>query len=146
MGLNWNRDAWYCLENGVGEPLAKSGNGQGVKMAFSEFETKRYERVVGEFLDRRRPPVHLRDKVDIGYRIERQSIEIFEIRPVWNDPGEKMEPPIAKATYVKSSDSWKVFWMRADMKWHGYGPDPLVKTLEEFLELVNEDSHGCFWG
>ncbi len=115
-------------------------------MAFSELEAKKYEWMVGAFIEMRRPPVHLRDKVDIGYRISGQSIEIFEIRPVWNDPGEKMEPPIAKATYVKSRDLWKVFWMRADMKWHGYDTGAVVRTLEEFLEVVAEDSHGCFWG
>ena len=115
-------------------------------MAFSEFEIKRYERIVGEFLDRRRPPVHLRDKVDIGFRIERQSVEIYEIRSRWHDPKEKYESSVAKATYVKSRDLWKVYWMRADMKWHGYDTGSVVRTLEEFLEVVAEDSHGCFWG
>ena len=27
---------------------------------------------------------------------------------------------VAKATYRKASDDWKLFWMRRDMKWHGY--------------------------
>lgn len=115
-------------------------------MSLSEFEIKRYTKAVEQFLEKRRPPTHLRDEVDIGARLVRQSIEIFEIRPVWNDPSEKMKSSVAKATYVKSRDRWKVYWMRADLKWHGYDPCPVVRTLEEFLELVDEDSHGCFWG
>jgi hypothetical protein len=32
------------------------------------------------------------------------------------------------------------------MKWHGYEPVPQVDTLQEFLELVEEDEFACFWG
>ncbi|MDF1537008.1 MAG: DUF3024 domain-containing protein [bacterium] len=96
--------------------------------------------------EKRRPPAHIRDKLDIGYRIDGQSVEIFEIRPVWNDPSKKIEPSIAKATYVKSKNQLKVYWMRADLKWHGYQPCPEVKTLDEFLRVVDEDQYGCFWG
>jgi len=84
----------------------------------------------------------MRDKLDFGYRQEGQSVEIFEIRPVWNDPSEKMESSIAKATYVKSKNQWKVYWMRADLKWHGYEPCRIVKNLEEFLQVVDEDQYG----
>ncbi len=115
-------------------------------MALSEFEKKRFGKAVEKFLEKRRPPAYMRDKLDIGYRQEGQSVEIFEIRPVWNDPSEKMESSIAKATYVKSKNQWKVYWMRADLKWHGYDPCPAIKTLEEFLQIVDEDKYGCFWG
>ena len=72
-------------------------------MAISEFETKRCEHIVGAFVDARRPPPRIRPEVDLGYRVSGQSVEIFEIRPVWKGaPGEKMEHPVAKATYVKS--------------------------------------------
>ncbi len=98
------------------------------------------------FIEKRRPPAHIRDELDIGYRFEGQSIEIFEVRPEWDDPTVKGESTVAKTTYVKSSDHWKVFWQRADLKWHGYGPCRIVKTLEEFVKLVDEDEFGCFWG
>lgn len=115
-------------------------------MALSQFEIKRYKKDVEQFLEKRRPPTHLRDKVDIGARLEGQSIEIFEIRPIWNDPSKKMESSIAKATYVKFTDHWKIFWKRADLKWHGYEPFQTAKTLDEFLRIVDEDEFGCFWG
>ena len=74
-------------------------------MAISEFEIKRYEKIVGQYIDGRRLPEHVRDQVDLAFRIDGQSVIIFEIREIWNQPGKKVESPIAKATYVKKSKS-----------------------------------------
>lgn len=98
------------------------------------------------FLDKRRPPEHIRSELDLGYRIDQQSVIIFELRPHWKNKDEIRESPIAKATWVHTQDTWKIYWMRADLKWHSYGPRPIVKTIEQFLKMVIEDSHGCFWG
>ena len=115
-------------------------------MAISEFEIKRCERELDKFLEKRRPPVDIRSRLDFGYRINNQSVEIFEIRPNWRNPEETMETPVAKATYVKKHSHWKVYWQRADLKWHSYDPESTVKRLEDFLELVGEDKHNCFFG
>jgi len=53
---------------------------------------------------------------------------------------------IAKATYVKNKKIWKLYWQRADMKWYGYEPEAEVKSVEEFLEVVEADKHACFYG
>lgn len=115
-------------------------------MALSEFETKRCEKLVAEFIERRRPPAHLRSKVDLAFRIAGQSVEIYEIRPHWRDKDRILEHPIAKATYNKSKKNWKLYWQRADMKWHGYQPHPEAASIEEFLDVVREDTHCCFFG
>jgi hypothetical protein len=115
-------------------------------MALSELVIKRCERELEKFLNKRRPPEHIRNEVDIGYRLNDQSITIIEIRPNWRDPKISVEIPIAKATYVKSKSVWKVFWQRSDMKWHNYQSTPLVKSLEEFLQVVDADVHHCFFG
>lgn len=98
------------------------------------------------FLERKRPPEHIRPKLDIGYEIEGQSIIIHEIRPFWNDASKIIYPEVAKPTFVKAKNHWKVFWLRADLKWHAYDPTPIVKTLQDFVKLVEEDPHACFWG
>lgn len=36
--------------------------------------------------------------------------------------------------------------MRQDLKWHSYDPEPEVTSLEEFLQIVEEDAHACFHG
>jgi hypothetical protein len=74
------------------------------------------------------------------------SIELLEIRSRFDDPQKMVEIPIAKTTWVKSQQLWHIFWQRADMKWHRYGPLPEVKTLEEFVEVVEADEYGCFYG
>jgi hypothetical protein len=98
-------------------------------MAFSELELKRCERDLAHFLERRRPPPHIRPQLDLGYRIKGQSVEIFEIRPDWRNPAEKTETPVAKATFVRTRDSWRIYWMRRDLKWHGYEPNYEARSL-----------------
>lgn len=115
-------------------------------MPLSEFEIKRCEKIVGAYIEKHRPPAHIRNEVDLAFRIAGQSIEIFEIRPDWRQPEVKNELPVAKATYVKKSGIWKVYWQRADLKWHRYDPAPEVKTVEAFLAVVERDEYGCFFG
>jgi hypothetical protein len=115
-------------------------------MAFTDIEKKRIEKLLSAFIEKRRPPQHIRPELDLGFSIEGHSVEIFEIRPGWQNPKEKLKFPVARATYIKVRDVWKVYWQRADCKWHGYDPSPKVKKLEEFLKLVDEDSCCCFWG
>ena len=115
-------------------------------MAFSEIEIKRYEMELDAFLEQHRPPPHIRDKVDLAYRIDGQAVELFEIRPNWNDPSNKHEEYIARAKFLKSRNEWHVYWMRSDLKWHRYDPVPEVRTLREFLNVVAEDKHACFFG
>ena len=102
--------------------------------------------VMENFLSRKRPADEIRDKLDIGYEIENQSVVIFEIRPQWNKPEVIIHVPIAKTTFVKAKNHWKVFWMRSDLKWHTYTPKPTVKRLSQFTKLVEDDAHYCFFG
>ncbi len=115
-------------------------------MAISEFEIKRCQRELSKFFEARRPPPSIRHELDMGYRLENQSIEIFSIRPDWEDPNQTMEESHAKATYVKTTSVWKIFWQRADLKWHPYEPALAVRYFEEFLEIVKADEYACFFG
>lgn len=113
-------------------------------MGLSALNTTDVIEVMENFIDKKRPPEHIRHKLDLSYRIENQSF-IYEIRPAWNNPEEIMHEDMAKATYAKAKDNWKVYWMRGNLKWYPY--DPLtVETLQGFTDLVLEDKHGCFWG
>ena len=102
--------------------------------------------VMEGFLVKSRPSEELRDKLDLSYKIIDQSIIVFEIRPIWNKPGEKMECSVAKTTFVKKEKIWKIFWFRSDMKWHSYKPTEKVNNLKEFVKIVEEDRHHSFWG
>ena len=115
-------------------------------MAFTELERKRCEHDLAKFLERRRPPPEIRPKLDLGYKIEGQSVEVFEVRPDWQDSSKTMQSPVAKTTFVRAQNRWKIFWMRRDLKWHGYEPTPEVRSLEAFLHVVDRDEYCCFFG
>jgi len=102
--------------------------------------------VFENYIEKVRPKEELRDKIDLTYKIENQSIIIYEIRPHYSKPGQKSESFVAKVTYVKAKDHFKVFWLRADLKWHSYKPNPTVKTIRDFIQVLEEDKYGCFWG
>jgi len=115
-------------------------------MALSEHERYRFEKPIKAFVEARRPPPHIRPEVDVGYRFNNQSIELFEARPAFDRPDEVIEHPIAKATYVKSTNTWKIDWMRADLKCYRYEPQATVSKVEEFIAEVDRDRYGCFFG
>ena len=102
--------------------------------------------IMENFIEKIRPPEEIRKKVDITYKIENQSVIIYEVRPHWEKPGQMIESVIGKATFVKENKHWKIFWRRANSKWQSYKPKPHVKTLNEFVKIIDEDKNGCFWG
>lgn len=115
-------------------------------MAISDFEIKRCERELDKFMEVKRPPPQVRSQLDFGYRINNQSVELYEIRPEWRNPSNVREFPFAKTTFVKSKKAWKIYWQRQDLKWHSYEPMPEVKYFEDFLSIVSKDEYGCFFG
>ncbi len=115
-------------------------------MPISPFETLNVIEALENFLDKKRPPKILRAQLDIGYDIQGQSVIIFEIRPKWDDKSKILQLPVAKTTYVLKTDVWKVFWRKSDQKWHSYKAHPMVKTIQEFVKLVEKDEHYCFFG
>jgi hypothetical protein len=116
-------------------------------MAFGEIEEARIRKLLSEWLERRRPPPHIRPQLDLAYRVSGQSIELFEVRPVWRGkPGERAERAVAKATYVKAQEQWRIYWRRADLKWHRYEPYPSASSVQHFLSVVDADQYACFFG
>ena len=104
------------------------------------------ERKVQVFIEKNRPPIEIRDKVDLGYNYNKDVIELFEIRPIWSKPNEFQKLSYAKIKHVKTQKIWKLYWMRASGKWQSYEPFPESSNLEELLSIIDEDSYGCFKG
>jgi hypothetical protein len=66
-------------------------------MALNDLERRRVEKAVGAFIEKRRPAPHIRPKLDFGFRVSGQSVELFEIRPQWDKPEVRRESSFAKA-------------------------------------------------
>jgi hypothetical protein len=60
------------------------------------------------FINKVRPPEEIREKLDIAYKLDNQSVIVFELRPNWRNPENKTESQIAKATFVKTKKHRKV--------------------------------------
>lgn len=104
------------------------------------------EQQVKDYIESKRPPVEVREQLDIGYTYSDYTVEIFEIRPQWNDNTIIDHYSKAKAKYVKSKKQWSIYWFRETGKWSVYKPAPVVDSITEFLAIVEEDSNACFWG
>lgn len=117
-------------------------------MAFTDEEIKAYKDVLDRFIESTRPPEHIRDKLDYSFEIDgpKQSIELAEIRPSIQNPKKKSRISFAKVRYFRSTDEWRIYWMRGDLKWHIYEPMDTAPSLLVFLAVVREDEYGCFYG
>jgi len=114
-------------------------------MAFSEIELYKINNFVGT-LCKLKAPESIRDQLRYEYTIENQDVIIYEIRPRWNKPDEQTRLPCAKLKFVRSQNVWKLFWHRADMKWHAYDPCKSARDLAELIAEIDTDPHGCFFG
>ncbi|HEY1869579.1 MAG TPA: DUF3024 domain-containing protein [Chitinophagaceae bacterium] len=116
-------------------------------MAIDVLETVGLIELLENFIEKIRPArEEARKELDFGYNIEDQSVLLLEIRPDWRNREIIRQSPFAKATYVKKRAIWKIFWMRANLKWYPYDPKPTVKSLRQFLEIVKADQYHCFFG
>jgi len=113
-------------------------------MAFNELDRRRVEKRIVAFVEMRRPPVELREQLDLGYRIDGQTVELFEARR--SIRGHVDEMPVARLRYVKARSTWTLYWMSGDLKWHRYPPLAEAERLDELLEEIDEDPNACFFG
>ena len=114
-------------------------------MAFSELDLKRIDNCVGAFCRRRTRP-DLADELRLDYVIEGHSVILFEERPDWREPAERMQRPFAKLRFVRTTGLWTLYWMRADLKWHAYQPAAPSTDLGALVDVVDRDEYCAFFG
>ncbi|MDO8987708.1 MAG: DUF3024 domain-containing protein [Coriobacteriia bacterium] len=112
-------------------------------MAFTEPELQAIHRALEPLSES--VPEHVRDRVRIGYEVDGHNVVVFEEHPDWQDPGQWMRSPSARLRYFRSRDEWRLYWMRADLKWHSYEVPP-ARRLATLVRHVERDEYGCFFG
>ena len=115
-------------------------------MAFNDFENAVNQKALNWFMERQRPPEHIRPQLDYGYEIRGQTVDIFEIRPDWKDKKTVRHTPVARIKFVRTEERWHLCWMRGNLKWYAYEPDQFHSTLQSALKTVNADTLCCFFG
>lgn len=116
-------------------------------MAFTDLEIAGHTALIEQlFWAKRRPPLRSRDQIREGQRFDGHSIELFFVRPVFNDPSRHIEESIVKVQFVRSRGIWRIYWKRADGKWHSYQPFPEARSLADVLRVIDEDACHCFFG
>ena len=83
--------------------------------------------------------------MDLGYRYEKNVLELFEIRQMNFDPSSKEELPVAKAKYIQTSRTWKIYCRDQNQKWKAYHHHLQISNLEDVLIIIDEDNEQCFW-
>lgn len=103
---------------------------------------------VDSYVASKRPSIEIRSKLDFGFKFEKNTFEIFTVRPVWSspDPNDYQKSSFAKFRYFKSREVWKLYWMRASGKWEIYEAFPESKSVDKIIECIEEDAYGCFYG
>ncbi len=101
---------------------------------------------VGAFIEKRRPNPEIRDRLDYRADISGSEVVIVSLRPSFDDTTTTIEMPLARAKWVATRKTWRLYWMRADNKWHSYRPLPEAPTLAAILAEVDRDPICCFFG
>jgi hypothetical protein len=114
-------------------------------MAFTEIELARIEEALGELCKRRTPP-ELKAKVSLEFRIKGHDVTLFERRPNWDGTPGHTESAVAKLKFTRGTGKWRLFWQRADLKWHAYKARSSRGNLLELVAEVDDDPYGCFFG
>jgi len=114
-------------------------------MALTDIELHKVKKIVGGLCSEKTPE-HLKDQLRFEYEIEKHSVIIYEVRPAWKNPSEFTRMPLAKLTYVKTENVWKLYWKRASGKWVIYEPKGSDRDLGNLVKEIDKDSHGCFLG
>ena len=114
-------------------------------MAFSELELKRIDKTVSDLCRRLSPPEHAHE-LRTAYEVVGHAVTIFEVRPAWDDPSEWMHNPVARLRFARTTGEWTLYWMRADLKWHVYDPEPMPTDLASLVAIVDQDKHCAFFG
>ncbi len=114
-------------------------------MAFSEIELKKIDKLVGG-LCHKRSPAHLKDKLSLEYRVKNYDVVVYERRSYWRDLNEITETPVAKMKFVRTANEWRLYWIRRDLKWHGYDMLNPSTDLQGLIGEIDADPYACFFG
>ena len=91
-------------------------------------------------------PKAIRDKLALSYKIERNSIILYEIRPHYQYKNRKMECHIAKIKFLPIKREWQLYYQDRNSKWHKYWNYAPKKRISTIIKEIDRDPTCIFWG
>ena len=114
-------------------------------MALSEIQLANLSKRLRGYCEKRVPP-HVRDRLRLDFRISGSAVELFEVRPRFDNRKQWIEHGVAKFRYVASRKTWELFCLHRDLRWHAYQNLPRARSFDALLREVDEDPTAIFWG
>ena len=114
-------------------------------MALTELERARIDKQLTAYCATR-VPAEARAKLRVGYRVEGNSVILYEERPAFRPPYDWQEMVVAKFTWVATRRRWQLYCQHRDRRWHAYQALPGAARLSTLLDEVDRDPTGIFWG
>lgn len=116
------------------------------KVAFTVDELKEINFTMENFMLRRAPAEEFKKLIDHTYTIKYSDIIIKTLRSSITNNEIINETIIAKIKFIKTSEEWKIYWVRYNEKWDEFKMDFKIKRLSTCLKIIDDDEQGCFWG
>lgn len=116
-----------------------------IKMALSEFEKKRIDRIFTEYC-KKRVPDSVKHQVRIEYQIRGNEVKLFEVRRQWQDLSMWTRIKIARFKKDPKTNLWELYCVDRNDRWRPFDLCPDEKDIAKLLAEVEEDSTAIFWG
>lgn len=111
-------------------------------MAFNDIEMANIKRCMDFFIEKCRPPEHVRDEYDLTYEISGQAVFIYDTRYV---EGRTIETDIAKIVFNRHRNGWKLFCIGKSGQWEALFCE-LIPTFSDAIKVIEDDVDGFFFG
>ena len=93
-----------------------------------------------------RIPKEIKDKIQLIYTIDANTITLIEKRSLWNDSSRWSELSVAIMIFDKESMTWQLYWIRGNGKKEMYTQLEPQKDLQRCIDEIDEDPLCTFWG
>ena len=114
-------------------------------MPLPETERFRVEKSLSAYCEKR-VPAHVRNQVQLTFRVNGNKVLLLESRPLYSDPNEWVEMKVSQFEYNPATNCWTLYCFDRNSKRRDYDPSFKEKSFEKLLSEVDADPTGIFWG
>ena len=91
-----------------------------------------------------RVPERVNAELWYEYIFNEDQVILVECRPDCKITNKANRLEFAKINY--NEEFWWLYWMKSSDHWDRYETKRNLETIDEALEAINTDPHGCFYG